>query len=421
MVASANNKGDSASHSRLPSFYHTSDQLQVELKRLAKKCPGWYHEKRRDPSLPDGTGPELDVVRIQLPQKTPEAVGQRVAMVFGEHARELITVDSSLHFMKALCGEIDTTTGQSSLMQKNSGEDGSSFDINGENSTSSDINGNSIHSPSAISSLFGDSVSELLILPNANPISRKVVENGDFCERLNPNGVDLNRNWDAHWTEQDMSKWRDAPSGQRPFSEPESRIIRDTLSEYKPTFYLSVHSGNLGVFAPYAYASNAPQPSSDTMSLLQKVSREYCQCPFGGAAHTIGYNCPGASLDYAKDTLHAANSYAVEIWIGEDEQKPFHDRYEAQMASTAGLSSFLQQRHKRHAIAKLHKEESGEAQKDPAWCLQNFNPLHHDDYQDVLKRWTQAYLTLIKESPQDNKERTSQPHAMVENGVHRVM
>jgi len=335
-------------------------------------------------------------------------------MVFGEHARELITVDSSLHFMKALCGEIDVPTGLS-LMEKDNGEGDSASENDGDSLSES------VSSPaSAVSALLGDSVSELLIFPNANPTSRKVVEEGDFCERLNPNGVDLNRNWDAHWIAKDVSKWQDAPSGMKPFSEPESRIIRDTLAEYKPTFFLSVHSGNLGVFAPYAYNKNAPQPTPGTMSLLEKVSRQYCQCPFGGAAHTIGYNCPGASVDYVYDTLKAPNSYAVEIWIGEDEQQPFHDRYEAQIAgeSASGLSSFLQQRHKRHALIKQHKDNSAEHGHDADWCLQNFNPTEHDDYQDVMKRWTQAYLTMIKEAPKDHADVA---HKMVENGVHRTM
>merc|ERR1719272_41827 len=117
------------------------------------------------------------------------------------------------------------------------------------------------------------------MFPNANPISRRVVEQGNFCERLNPNGVDLNRNWDAHWVAADVGKIGDAPPGDHAFSEPEARILRDTLAEFEPTFYLSVHSGNLGVFSPYAYASDAPKPPKETTSLLEKVSRDYCQCP----------------------------------------------------------------------------------------------------------------------------------------------
>ena len=34
---------------------------------------------------------------------------------------------------------------------------------------------------------------------NGNPKSRRKVENGDFCLRVNENGVDLNRNWDEKW------------------------------------------------------------------------------------------------------------------------------------------------------------------------------------------------------------------------------
>lgn len=34
---------------------------------------------------------------------------------------------------------------------------------------------------------------------NANPISRSKVEGGEYCLRENENGVDINRNYDAHW------------------------------------------------------------------------------------------------------------------------------------------------------------------------------------------------------------------------------
>lgn len=40
---------------------------------------------------------------------------------------------------------------------------------------------------------------EFMLVVNANPGSRMQVEQGDWCLRVNPNGVDLNRNWDEHW------------------------------------------------------------------------------------------------------------------------------------------------------------------------------------------------------------------------------
>ena len=40
---------------------------------------------------------------------------------------------------------------------------------------------------------------ELRMIVNANPIAREGVEKGDYCRRENENGVDINRNYDAHW------------------------------------------------------------------------------------------------------------------------------------------------------------------------------------------------------------------------------
>jgi murein tripeptide amidase MpaA len=40
---------------------------------------------------------------------------------------------------------------------------------------------------------------DLRVILNANPLSRERVEKGDFCLRENEHGVDLNRNYDAHF------------------------------------------------------------------------------------------------------------------------------------------------------------------------------------------------------------------------------
>ena len=34
---------------------------------------------------------------------------------------------------------------------------------------------------------------------NSNPISRRKVESGELCLRVNENKVDINRNWDIHF------------------------------------------------------------------------------------------------------------------------------------------------------------------------------------------------------------------------------
>lgn len=78
-------------------------------------------------------------------------------LLFGEHAREFISPETGLHFMKKLCSD----------------------DVSVKN----------------VKSSF-----QLKLILNANPNSRRKAEEGEFCLRENENGVDLNRNYEAHWS-----------------------------------------------------------------------------------------------------------------------------------------------------------------------------------------------------------------------------
>lgn len=66
-------------------------------------------------------------------------------IIFGEHAREMISVETGLHFLKKVCSD--------------------GLDV------------------------------KLKMIINMNPGSRKYVEKGHYCLRENLNGVDLNRNY----------------------------------------------------------------------------------------------------------------------------------------------------------------------------------------------------------------------------------
>merc|ERR1719335_1347497 len=122
-------------------------------------------------------------------------------MVFGEHARELISPEIGLHFLRQLCGPEGAE-----LRKSNS----------------------------------------FLMVLNANPRSRRAVEAGDYCLRTNENGVDLNRNYGFHWKEEKEDDQETGvgtkqgkpfeafSSGSGPFSEPETRIISRLLNQTKP-------------------------------------------------------------------------------------------------------------------------------------------------------------------------------------------
>ena len=102
-------------------------------------------------------------------------------IIFGEHSRELISPEAGLKLIQTLCTE-----------NKNEFKDHVMQDY------------------------------ELRMILNVNPISRVKVEAGDYCLRENENGVDLNRNYKAHWNEVNDARLTHVAPGPFAFSERET-------------------------------------------------------------------------------------------------------------------------------------------------------------------------------------------------------
>jgi len=258
--------------------------------------------------------------------------------------------------------------------------------------------------------------SEFQLVLNSNPWSRAKVEGGQFCERLNPSGVDLNRNWGARWT----SAWTLGSSpGPSPFSEPETRLLRRLAEEYKPTAFLSVHSGTRGLYMPWAYArhTSASENQQAMLRVLRAVDEKHCRCPYGAAGQQVGYACPGTSLDWAYANLGAPYSFAFEIWGGRSQR--LRQRWEQSLlhggASLLQLGQQLSHPHfsgvfERHPsdfvlpnvtslgggwtlpsgglgwLSMLH----GDAKL--MTCFRYFNPDSQEVYDEVVDNWAQAFL-----------------------------
>lgn len=71
---------------------------------------------------------------------------------------------------------------------------------------------------------------------------------GNANHNISEYGVDLNRNFGGGW--QKISPESDTYSGPHPYSEPETRALRDLLSQYRPSFYVNIHVG-AGPFLAY--------------------------------------------------------------------------------------------------------------------------------------------------------------------------
>jgi len=309
----------------------------------------------------------VDVVSIRAPDSKPT---NRVFLLFGEHAREFISPESGLHFVRTLCGQ------QNSLAD-------------------------------TAAHILRDS--EFMIVVNGNPRSRAKAEQGDFCLRTDPDGVDLNRNWDEKWMEHDSMDESTNP-GPQPFSEPETQIFKDLVSKFNPTTFLTVHSGTKGMYMPWAYdmKHQAVRNRDSMMQVLASLDQNHCQCPFGAAGAEVGYPCPGTCLDWVYDKLETPFTFAFEIYVNPDMEPRLTQRWQRKIAANEGLlhqanntlahpyfkdffqeypSSFIQL----SSGAHRHRVRADDA---AAECFANFNPATEEVYNSVVDNWSQAYLQL---------------------------
>lgn len=126
----------------------------------------------------------------------------------------------------------------------------------------------------------------VVIIPSANPdgLYRVISKEGRFTledipssvqpfgtGRFNAAGVDLNRNFDCKWKPQSMWQKKIVSAGSEPFSEPESRAIRDFILNYKPQAVIFWHSKANAVYASQCTSGILPT-TLDIMNAYAKAS-----------------------------------------------------------------------------------------------------------------------------------------------------
>merc|ERR1719281_1237524 len=342
-------------------FYHSTEQLHSKLTDLASRCPGMTLQ-----SMPSEDGSvNIDVVSVKAPGTSPI---NKNFLLFGEHARELISPESGFHFIKTLCGETDLKEKAEQVLQD----------------------------------------SEFRIVVNGNPHSRKRVEQGEFCLRVNENGVDLNRNWDEKWQSSPVLDSSDTNPGNQAFSEPETKLFKSLVSDYKPTNFLTIHSGTRGMYMPWAYDMEhlAKRNQPQMMEILKTLDRDYCECPFGAAGREVGYSCPGTCLDWVYDKLQTPYSFAFEIFIGKEEEGDLKERWEDKMKEE-GTSFVQMSSHLGHdnfkdifeddpsCFVQLKSQAHGKHKtRQPEDCFKQFNPDDEDTYKETVENWSKVYLDM---------------------------
>eukprot|EP00927_Polykrikos_kofoidii_P050724 TRINITY_DN44610_c0_g1_i1.p1 TRINITY_DN44610_c0_g1~~TRINITY_DN44610_c0_g1_i1.p1 ORF type:complete len:503 (+),score=85.04 TRINITY_DN44610_c0_g1_i1:68-1510(+) len=363
-------------------WYRSGDELHDAFASLSASggCPGAEATlsviSKINTADAAGETVQIDVLRIKGLGTQPKL---KALFVFGEHARELITGETSLGLAKSLCGQ-----GPNAERAK---------------------------------SVLGDV--EFVLVPNANPLSRQQVEKGYYCRRTNEDRVDLNRNWsDEH---RDVSKelGDEMYPGPRSFSEPETQILKGLVDGERPDIYLSVHAGAYLLGMPYGYSSSrTPKEQATMMEVLRPISDRFCngECPYGNLADLIHYENPGCDIDYVYDRLGTPYVFTWEIYVGEAiraayraEARSRRDAVVETDLSDVGSSrqrvNFLERQHllrngraEESSVARVFSEVEGpEATQDIASCLDQFNPRTEEETETVVNTWSSAMLELSAE------------------------
>ncbi|KAL3840127.1 hypothetical protein ACJIZ3_024718 [Penstemon smallii] len=157
------------------------------------------------------------------------------------------------------------------------------------------------------------------VVPMENLNGRKIVEDGELCERRNGRGVDLNRNWSVDWgkKEKDYDPYEENP-GTAPFSEPEAQIMRKLSVSFGPHIWVNVHSGMEALFMPYDHKNTTPDgiPSQIMKSMLDELNHFHLKdrCLIGSGGGSVGYLAHGTATDYMYDVARVPMAFTFEIY-----------------------------------------------------------------------------------------------------------
>ncbi|GIM03502.1 hypothetical protein Vretimale_8268 [Volvox reticuliferus] len=222
-----------------------------------------------------------------------------VLLVFGEHAREIITSEVGLWFSRVLVGDTAEIFSWAEWP-----EAFKPLGISSENIAAT-VQG-------WVRRILDNLV--VKVLPVENVDGRQIWEGGNLCLRKTSKGVDLNRNYpfafsiEPHHTEM--------YGGPHPFSEAQSRLIARIALEggRVPKAYINVHSGEWAVYSGWdSKAAVGPGLPEDLSDLLIR-SGDVCRCQAGPAGAVSNYLAFGTGMDFMYTQLGVPYALTYEVY-----------------------------------------------------------------------------------------------------------
>ena len=251
--------------------YHTVDSLYADYRKLVEAAPGIARIQTLGKSL---QGNDIIVIRIT---SKPEADLPGILIDSGHHARELPPVEVSFRLVSHLLS--------------NYGKD------------------------ERITRLID--TRDIWVVPVVNPDGRKNVESGDAWWRKNmrrnadgSQGVDINRNYDDHWTQGNNRGSADDFHGTAPNSEPETQVMAKLFDMKKFNVSVDIHNYGGMVLWPFGFSKEKTRDEFTYQKLAAKMAKPI-RYRAGSISRTI-YNTYGdfSTWQYVK---HGTIAFGVEL------------------------------------------------------------------------------------------------------------
>jgi len=134
----------------------------------------------------------------------------------------------------------------------------------------------------------GNPDANVVVVPVANPSGYNISKTVKRMQRGNASGVDLNRNFDAHFKQSPPTYDKPWSSGPCAGSEPETKLLLGVFERYPPTVVLNLHCYGRLIVVPHGWTTDlCPEypfmyqcASKLQRDLEQNMKRNYTVLPF---------------------------------------------------------------------------------------------------------------------------------------------
>ena len=173
-------------------------------------------------------------------------------------------------------------------------------------------------------------------VPNVNPDGYEYTWNFDRGWRKNRRknsdglcyGVDLNRNWNDHFTGDGSSQYScsDNYRGEFSFSEPETvNIANYMLNHEEIVFFNDVHCYGQLLMLPYAWTNQSKPANFDELMTLCEDGNDALHASHGknytcGAISDVIYVASGSSVDWIYDVAGIKYAFGFELRPGDGDE-----------------------------------------------------------------------------------------------------